>query len=224
MATKSETLFTKHCKSRGISCHKIPTEDKEENQTPDYYFYIDNQKVIAEVTSLKKNDEEKKMLEEKGDKTIGHFPNTEKRLKRKIKIKAKQLKTKTKDKFPGIIVIHDDRSPFGYLFPDDFRFAMYGNDTVEIAVPNRPNLEPIIRAIKFGGGRRTNADTGTYISAIAHLKETKPRETKLDLFHNFFADNPLSHDLCWKFADRQFNIDDPHQGNQKKWKTVKKSS
>lgn len=218
---KIERIFEKHCKAVGSIPHKIPREDGI--RTPDYYFQINGKKIIAEVTSLNKNTEEldlgKKVA---AKKPVAWWPNSENRLRSKINDKGTQLKNKTKGKYPGILIIFDNRGPFDTLSNDDFRFAMYGNDTIKIRVPDDANYDPIVTGEEFGGSRRMTEKWKIYISAMAHLKLGHNGKTSLSLYHNFFASIPLDYNLCWNFADSQFKIDNPHIGEQKYWIEIQK--
>lgn len=59
--TISEQMFEKFCNQNSIKFKKIPTEN---NPTPDYEFFPNGKKVIAEITQMDQNDEENEMEKE----------------------------------------------------------------------------------------------------------------------------------------------------------------
>jgi len=215
----AETIFEQYCNSKGIRFDKIPRIQNQ--RTPDYRIFDSSVVILTEVTSLNTNSEERKILEELKYKPLAYWPNTENKLRRKINDKADQIRSYAKNCDLTLIIFLDNRGKLASLNSDDFRFAMYGNDSISILYDKTGKHEPIFNGDYFGGDRRMTDEYNTTISGVGHLKVLPKNEIELDLYHNYYTQNPIPTEIASIFFDNQFKIESPHEGDQSNWKQFK---
>lgn len=215
----AETIFEKYCTRNGIRFDKISRINNQ--RTPDYKIFGSSVEILTEVTSINTNSEERKILEKLKTKPLAYWPNTENKLRRKINDKANQIRAYANNNNLTLIVFFDNRGKLASLNSDDFRFAMYGNDSISFLYDESGKHEPILKGNYFGGDRRMTDEYNTTISGLGHLKILSNDEIELDLYHNHFAQNPIPADIASIFFDNQFKIDSPFEGEQSNWKQLK---
>lgn len=198
MATESEKLFEKFCKSRGYRCKRLAERSDQGLRTPDYLLFPNTQKpIITEIKQLDPNDDDNESIEAlaRGEPVLTNWTVGE-RVRRKLSSSTmKQLKAIQKDGEPGLVVLYNniDASPT-LLDDEEILQAMYGVVQVNVTLPDEGPLE--VLGVTHGGGRRVNEHWNTTLSAVGVLEkhDYKDRETELRLcvYHNVYAANPLA--------------------------------
>lgn len=217
--TKSEKLFEDFCSNKSIYFERIHPE--ENVRKADYFIWRKNYKLIVEITQLDLNDEEKELLQKmKTQKSIAYWPSTEDRIRQKIKDKKDQIKNLVnKHNLASLLIIFDNREILTDISNDSMKYAMYGKDSHVIYYQG--DLENSwYGGDKFGGSRRLTKNQKKYISALGNLYFLKSK-LKLAIYHNYYAVNPIDIDRFKLFADYQYKIENPHNGNQKDWCQIK---
>ncbi len=208
---ESELLFEKYCQQRGYVCEKIP---ECENRTADYNVEAAQGCFVCEVTQLEPNEVDKawrkKVVDNNGfwpDEPPRECSEIAKRVRGRLKDKVERAQLKQYRSVPTLLVLCDVTGRF-YL--DDFQLdgAMYGDQEGWISAdPNDPG------EYCHGGNRLFRPDRGEYISAVAILHSFGDG-VSLEIYHNYFAENPFSFRLLEDFKDKHFvKTTDP----QKRW-------
>ena len=142
--TRGEREFERFCRQNRIRLSSIQRDDA---RTPDYEMISYNQIIVAEVKDIERNPAERKSDEDndrkwgvgrvrdRGSDTGGKVGD---RVRNKIRKASRQIARHASGKPPGLLVLYEfDEHGFppSHIDPFHIRAAMYGFDTVEIAVP-----------------------------------------------------------------------------------------
>ena len=188
--TISEQLFERYCHVGVIPFRRLPTGD---TQTPDYEIVLCGTSVIIEIKELTPNDEERRAIQELQENHSTNYGWTVgNRVRYKIDSAKRQLE-RLAGKFPGVLLLYDARpAPFHGVEPVDIMGAMYGCESIDIHVPDKPG-EPVLFGMhRFGKGKKLRHDCHTYISAIGALWERHvDGHLHIDFFNNIHGSQPL---------------------------------
>jgi hypothetical protein len=202
--TESEQHFEQWCANHSVIATRI-TEGAV--ATPDYHALFGQYKVIAEVTQIERNAEEResdRLLAERGyGNATGGTPGA--RVRAKITGCSRQVKTLMAGVHPSILVIYSGFMGLSHIGSDQVRVAMYGLDTAHVAVPHNFSIKPYIVGWFSGGKRKLTANHNTSISAVASLwLKGEDGVPALVVYHNDFAAVPLNADVLRHFGITQF--------------------
>ena len=189
--TTSEVLFERFCTEGHLSFRRIDTDVEK---TPDYEVVLGNVPVIVEVKEFTLNESDKEALHdcESGGSAVWGMPKLGSRVRNKIESAKHQLECLASGRCPGLLLLYDGRpSPIGGIFPYEILVAMYGFETIDVHVSEKPEEPVRFGRHKFGKGGKLRYKTHTYISAVGILREVDGNRLHIDLYHNIFADNPL---------------------------------
>jgi len=213
--TESEVLFERFCEKNAIRVVAIPTG---EERTPDYEFFPNENLVVAEITQLDPNQQDKqhaKDLEEKRIATAGGTVGS--RVCHKIGDKASQLRVRSQGKIPAILILFNNTGECSYTSPYHIRAAMYGFDTYVFHVPKDPSQSISLADRKFGKGRKVTVQDNTSLSALGVLEYLAAGLLGLKVYHNVHARCPI--DPVWfkTYPVEQFTLEPRTPGELQDW-------
>jgi len=215
--TISEILFEQFCKNNSIPYTRI---EQEKYKTPDYDVYFGEHLVIAEVKQIDPNDNDEELREQAQSRgIIAGWEESGRRVRNKIDSSKKQLKLRSQSQYPAILVLYDN-VPIKSIDADDIKTAMYGHETVRLALPDDPeNVSVEIEKVGFGSERKFTPSHNTTFSAIALLYKFGGA-LRLSIFHNIYAKHPI--DPSWLRHDmvRHFTLAPLVQGIFQEWHEV----
>jgi hypothetical protein len=220
MQTISEKLFESFCVENEIPLDLIATESAEGQKTPDYIIDALGNAIVVEVKQIDPNPEDlrhfRDLVEKGTTDTIITVPGH--RVRGKISDAMPQLKARTKNKLPGLLVLYNNVKLIEQrIDPIDIKTAMYGHEVVEVSVPKDPADRRIFARHRFGSDRKVSNQYNTSLSAVSSLYESD-QSTRLDIFHNDFAANPI--DPMWLQVDsiRHFRLStEISRGGLREW-------
>jgi len=212
--TISELLFEQFCKDNAIPISRI---EREQHKTPDYDVYFGEHHIIAEVKQNDPNEKDEELREQVRSRgTATCWEESGRRVRIKIDSAKKQLKL---SQCPTILVLYDN-VPIGSVDADDIKTAMYGHETIRIALLEDTEDMPVdIEYVGFGAGRKFTRSHNTTFSAIALLYNFGV-SLHLSIFHNIYAKHPI--DPLWLRRDmvRHFTIAPQLQGTFQDWQEI----
>jgi hypothetical protein len=193
--TNSEVLAIKLLQSLRAKVSVVPTESKENKQTPDLIAFFSEHSIVVEVKEITVNPSEKEVVRqaEAGQVTSIDKRQDSKRFAAAIRSANRQLKTKCNGR-PGLVLLQDLRG-FWMQAIDPQRSihqAMFGEETLWLTQPFYTDAQPTrLVSHVFGGGRTVNAQSNTTTSAVGLMLPREGGQTTLWLHHNPFAAIPL---------------------------------
>jgi hypothetical protein len=98
---------------------------------------------------------------------------------------------------------------------------MYGLEQVYIAVPPIGAGSPYAAGMGYGPKRQMTPEHNTSISAIGALVMTGPDDILLYVYHNKFAQVPLSPRLLAPYGIEQFKLAEDAPGTVAGWELLK---
>ena len=214
-------MFEAFCERNGLVFQPIPTKSKEGEKTPDYDVCIDGQRLVVEIKQIDPNPEEslqQKILDAGGMAVGSTTPGA--RVRSKIAAGVGQIKIRAKGKYPSILVLYNNVLLTDHTNPYFVRVAMYGLETHVLGVPKEMDRPPYLIDKKFGPKRKMTKDDNTSISAVAVLAKSVEDGPKLSIFHNVYAEIPLSPELLRPTDVRQFTLEEKIVGKFQDWKEI----
>jgi hypothetical protein len=212
--TISELLFEQFCKDNSIPYSRI---EHEQHRTPDYDVYFGEHHVIAEVKQIDQNEKDKELHEQcrlRG--TAAGWEESGRRVRIKIDSAKEQLKI---SQDPAILVLYDNVK-IGSIDADDIKTAMYGHETVRLALlENSEYMSVEIKSVGFGSRQKFTPRHNTTFSAIALLNKFCG-SLRLSFFHNIHAKHLI--DPSWLRRDmvNHFTLGPQIQGVFQEWQEV----
>jgi len=187
----SEQLFERFCHANDIPCERVGTGS---DRTPDFEITVVGVRVTCELKELNPNVEDLRELAElrKNHATGRYLPN---RHRGKLKDVSAQLKAASSAGRPTMLVVYDNTPFKSYTDHGDVIQAMFGRNSVTVAVPKDPSLPPIVSAPFFAGNRGVGPTWNTAVSAIAILEGGPDEARSLRLYHNPYAAVRLAPEL-----------------------------
>ena len=219
--TESESLFESFCDQNGIRREAIPTMAKQQEETPDYYIYIGQQKIVCEIKQIDPNEEEmeqQRIFEAGGLAVSGSTPGD--RVRTKIAAGASQIRVRAKGRLPSILVVYNNVLIADHANPYFILVAMYGLETHVLAVPEDRNISPYLTDKKFGPKRKMSKEHNTSVSAVAVISTNLEGIATLRVYHNIYAEIPLSPELFRRSNIRQFTVGEKVVGHLPDWTEV----
>lgn len=216
--TLSETLFEKYCDSHGIRWRPVAVGP---TRTPDYDIFLRRFKVVTEVKEITQNQIERQAEEDlKKNKytVVSTVPGD--RVRGKISDAVPQIRARSKGRFPGLLVLFGKGFSAGHIDSYQIRVAMYGFETIVIAVPNDMSVSPYAMGKKFGAKRKVTPVHNTSLSAIATLTSTAKDKLELNIFHNNYAAVPLDYRLFAHYGVSQYKLGEAEPGDIAQWVEV----
>jgi hypothetical protein len=198
LSTKSEILFERFCKEKGISCAPIECDGKK----ADYDIDLQGLRIVTEVKQIDRNESDINTWEKvKARGAVAACGNSDHRVRLKIQEARKQLKARSEGKLPTLLVIYDNGT-FAGTDENDIKTAIFGDEKVVVSTVDHQvvNISPI----HAGGNRQFTFDSNTSISAIALMYGDEPR---LSVFHNKFAAIPIDPDWMRMEGVKHFKLD-----------------
>jgi hypothetical protein len=215
--TISELLFEQFCEENSIRYCRVK---QQVHKTPDYDIYFGEHLVIAEVKQIDQNkDDEKRSEQGRRRGRIAFWEKSGRRVRIKIDSAKKQLKLRSQGKYPAILVLYDN-VPTKSTDAVDIKTAMYGHESVRIALPgSAEDMSIEIENVGFGSERKFTPNDNTTFSAIALLY--KFGETlHLSVFHNVYAKCPIDPSWLRLSTVRHFTLGPQIQGAFQEWREV----
>jgi len=202
-----------------IAWERIP---ETATKTPDYELTILDQRIIAEVKEVDRNQEEiesDRLLAARGyGNVLSDTPGD--RVRKKIDRSSAQIKARAMGKYPSIMILFDRGRLFGHIDPYNIRVAMYGLEQIHIALPPLGSASPYATGMSYGPKRKMTQEYNTSISAIGALWTPGPNQMELLVCHNKFAAIPLDPQLFGSHGIEQLELDEETAGTTAKWKSV----
>jgi len=204
-----------------LRTESIPTKAKEQEETPDYYIYIGQQKIVYEIKQINPNEDEleqQRLFEGGGLVVSGGTPGA--RVRNKITAGAGQIRIRAKGKYPSILVLYNNVLIADHTNSYFIQVAMYGLETHVLAVPKDATISPYLTDKKFGPKRKMSKDNNTSISAVGVIFHNAEGIATLRVYHNVYAEIPLSTELLRQFNIRQFTLTEKLVGQFPEWKEI----
>jgi hypothetical protein len=177
-------------------------------------------KVVVEVKEISPNREERQAWQDikKGKFTVVSATPGE-RVRHKISNAVPQIKARSKGRFPSLLVLMDTGFAAEHTSPYNVRVAMYGFETLVLAVPSNPARRPYLTDKKFGGSRKMTPSSNTSVSAVAVIGKLNGN---LDFraYHNEYAAIPLPTAMLRQYAIPQFVLAAKQLGAVQGWVQV----
>jgi len=212
--TISELLFEQFCKDNSILYSRI---EQKQHKTPDYNIYFGEHHVIAEIKQIDQNEKDEALREQARLRgTAVGWEKSGRRVRIKIDSAKKQLKS---SQDPTILVLYDNVS-IGSIDADDIKTAMYGHETVRLALlENSEDISVEIENVGFGSERKFTPSHNTTFSAIALLYKLGG-SLRLSFFHNIYARHPI--DPSWLRRDmvKHFTLGPQIKGLFQEWQEI----
>lgn len=214
---KSELLFERFCRERGVDFELIPVAKRR--RTPDYKFFPAGKLIVVEIAQLDPNNNDRRYSDKQktGDSGIGGTIGQ--RIRQKITDKADQLKAVSRGMVPAILVLYNNTEVCSYTRPEHVRAAMFGFDTYVLAVPSDPSKSVSV-VDRFRKGARMTAQSNTSLSAIAVLEEDSAGNLTLKVYHNVNATNRISPAVLNLADVEQYALEDQIPGQLQKWARI----
>jgi hypothetical protein len=215
--TASENLFEAFCGGKGIKCRRVTSGAI---RTPDYDVFLGRRKVVTEVKEITPNAVEKaaEAALRRGEPVIVSITPGQ-RVRGKISDAIPQIKARTKRRYPGLLVVYEAGLLPRHVDPYQIRVAMFGFETVVMAVPVDPRKSPYTVGRKYGARRKMTPDHSTSISAIGVLG-SRNGSVALTIFHNPHAKIPLPPELAAKYSIPQFKLGEAEEGAIAQWEAI----
>lgn len=216
--TLSEMLFEKYCDSRSIRWRPVAVGS---SRTPDYDIFLRRFKVVTEVKEFTPNQVERQADEDlKKNKLaiVSVIPGD--RVRSKISDAVPQIRTRSNGRYPGLLVLFDSCLSVGHIDSYQIRVAMYGFETIVLAVPTDMSLSPYMVGKKFGAKRKVTPEHNTSLSAIATLTTTAKDNLELNIFHNKYAALPLNPLLFAHYDVPQYKLGETELDSMVQWVEV----
>jgi hypothetical protein len=216
--TLSENLFEEYCKSHGIRWRPVAVGL---TRTPDYDIFLKRFKVVTEVKEITQNKIERQAeedLRKNKYSVVSTVPGE--RVRGKISDAIPQIKTRSKGRYPGLLVLFGNGFSAGHIDEYQIRVAMYGFETIVIALPNDKSVSPYAVGKKFGPRRKVTPEHNTSLSAIATLIKNGNDKLELKIFHNNYAAVPLEHRLFAHYGVVQYKLGEAAPGEIAHWVEV----
>ena len=213
--TTSEILFERFCAEAKIRYVPIPRDS--EKRTPDYDLVFCATKIVVEVKEIERNEEEKESdrqleLRGYGNATGGVVGQ---RIRQKIDRSSKQIKARSQGVYPSLLVLYEQHRAGINIESYQVLVAMYGLETFILAVPKLG--PPRVSGTKFGPRRKMTPNANTSISAIATLLKSHTGELRLKVFHNKFAEIPISPPMLAPYPIEQFRLGESEPDSFQHW-------
>ena len=215
--TPSELLFEEFCERKGIRCHRV---NADTTRTPDYELFLPRRKVVTEVKEIVPNAAERAadVAFRRGEPTVvSSIPGQ--RVRGKISDAVPQIKARTKRLYPGLLVLYEDALIPRHIDPYQVRVAMFGFESVVIAVPNDPRSSPYFVGREYGRGRKMTPAYNTTVSALGVLS-SRSAEISMTVYHNLYAKIPLAPGLMARYGIPQFKLGAAVFGRLAEWEAV----
>lgn len=209
----SEQLFEQFLTASGLRWKRIL---ETTHQTPDYEVELCDRVVFAEVKEVEENDAEGKAiasLREKGTAVLDGSPGA--RIRSKILKGAKQLRARSGSFTPTMVVLYNNTWIRDHTRDYDLLTAMYGFEAYTIG--ELPDGTSGAVDHRLGPKSTVNDEHNTSLSAVAVLRGRELGDLRLDVYHNFFARNPIDAARSTMPRISHFHVVVDGRGRPKAW-------
>jgi hypothetical protein len=216
--TLSEKLFEQFCRDKDIRCKQV---EVGRCRTPDYDIYLPRRKVVTEVKEIIPNPTERAAevaLRQGRYIWVSITPGD--RVRGKIADAAPQIKARAQYRYPGLLVLFANGLLTRHLDSYQIRVAMYGLETVVVAVPRNPRETPYAIGRKYGPRRKMTPLHNTSVSAVGVLSIPENGGIDLIVYHNEHAAQPLRPELFHRYGIRQFKLEHVQPGEIAGWEQI----
>jgi hypothetical protein len=192
-----------------------------QKRTPDYDIFLSRRKVVTEVKEITPNQNERAAeaaLRRGQYVRVSTTPGN--RIRGKIADAAPQIKARAQYRYPGLLVLFANGLLTGHLDSYQIRVAMYGLETVVVAVPRNPRESPYAIGRKYGPRRKMTPLHNTSVSAIGVLSALENGGIDLIVYHNEHAAKPLPLELFHRYGVRQYRLEQAQPGAIADWEQV----
>lgn len=205
--TISEALFKQHCATRGIPCRRI---DEDGNKVADFELSLNLGLAVAEIKQLDPNAKDLAREATPVGHLVGSGHAPANRIRNLLSDAYRQIRPYAAQGTPAVVVCYNNAG--GLNFKDNFTVtrAMFGGMAAYITLGQDGLIHHTGQG--FTGQRKVTRNTCRGLSAVCVLTTTPDGETKLVVYHNPYATNPLSVSAVRDLADSQFGYNDPHSG------------
>lgn len=216
--TLSENLFEQFCRDKAIRCRPIGVG---RGRTPDYDIFLPRRKVVTEVKEITPNQNERATeaaLRKCQFSAVSFTPGD--RVRGKIANASPQIKARAQYRYPGLLVLFANGLLTRHLDSYQIRVAMYGLETVVVAVPRNPRESPYPIGRKYGPRRKMTPLHNTSVSAVGVLSTRENGGIDLIVYHNDHAAQPLRPELFHRYGIRQFKLEQVQPGVIADWEQI----
>ncbi len=217
--TESEKLFEEFCKQNSIQFERIP---ECHHRTPDYRIYISDLEVICEVKQIDFSEEEIKAeaAAERGE-IVSYGGSIGAKVRKRIDSGYDQIKRYAKGRCPGILVLWEQSWIPRHLESHHIRAAMYGFDSIVVAVPKDPSSPLKVIDRKSGPKKRVSESHNRSLSAIAAIRRSNDGDIiECRIYHNRFALIPLPPETFSLKHVWQFRLREKNPGQFDEWENI----
>lgn len=203
--TRSEALFKQHCEARGVSYQRIQEEGRK---VADFEIALSSGAAVVEIKQLDPNERDLAREAMPPGVVAGAANAPSGRLRNLLSDAYRQIKPYGDRGVPGIVVCYNNAG--GINFIDNFSItrAMFGGMAVYLSLGQDGAIHHTGQG--FTGNRKVTPTSFRALSAVGVLSTPTIDSTKLRVYHNPYASNPLSVRTLQKLADEQFGYSDPH--------------
>lgn len=216
--TLSEKLFEQFCRDKAIRCRPVSVG---RSRTPDYDIFLPRRKVVTEVKEITPNPTERAAevaLRQGQYIRVSITPGD--RVRGKIADAAPQIKARAQHRYPGLLVLFANGLLTRHLDSYQIRVAMYGLETVVVAVPRNSRESPYAIGRKYGPRRKMTPLHNTSVSGVGVLSTLKNGGIDLIVYHNDHAAQPLPPRLFRRYGVRQYKLEHVQPGEIADWEQI----
>lgn len=184
--TLSEALFKQHCAERGVACRRI---EENGNKVADFELTLNVGLVVAEIKQLDPSEKDLARKAVRPGQLVGLGLAPTGRLRNLISDAYRQIKPYSQRGQPAVIVCYNNAGCLNYIDNFTVTRAMFGGMAAYLAL----GKDGIIHHIGHGftDQRKVTRNTCRGLSAVCVLSTPSQGKTKLVVYHNPYATNPV---------------------------------
>lgn len=174
--TISEDAFEQLCREQGITFLRI---EEGEQRRPDYTIRLSGNEVVVEIKQFDPSNEEEQLYKRflDGESVVVDMSPPGRKMRKAIDSGYPQLAALAKGKLPALLVVYNNVPIGDHTDPYAIKAAMFGLETIDIAVPKDFSRSPYPVDRRFGGKRRITHNQCRSLSAIGRLVHREDRST-----------------------------------------------
>lgn len=201
--TISETAFEAWCSRRGLEVVRIRESQTNGQKRPDYALRLDPRWCIVEIKELDVMPDDVSLLQKAQAGTAFGWIDPGARLRRPLRAASDQLRKLSRLGFPTVVCFFDTTASFHLERPHVLQ-AMFGRETIRVAVPDSAHPDPVYLGMKYGAGATLTRKGNTSVSAVAAMRQPAGSDLVIDLYHNPHARVPIPPAAAAPFVRKQY--------------------
>jgi len=203
--TRSEALFKQHCEVHGVSYRRIQENGRK---VADFELDLPSGVAVVEIKQLDPNERDLAREALPPGTVAGAVIAPSGRLRNLLSDAYLQIKPYGDRGIPGMIVCYNNAGGINHIDNFSVTRAMFGGMAVYLALGHDGVIHHTGQV--FTGQRKVTLTSFRALSAVGVLSTPTRDSTKLRMYHNPYASNPLPVGALQKLADEQFGYSDPH--------------